>query len=141
MYKRQPEEEVDPDADEQAGPDPLCELKGDEKPGTFVAEPLSVALAKQAYQVPPADFFRELRLRISCAAPRGRRKLSTFSLRPTERSLRRLREAAARHLGVEADAIVELVKLPDVLLCNDEDVLWLSDGAELHATLLSLIHI
>ena len=96
-------------------------LAGGESVASLSASGMQVACVtpNKTYAVPPADFFRELRLRISCAAPQGRRKLATFSLRPTERSLRRLREAAAAQLGVEAEAIVELVKLPDVLLCAD----------------------
>ena len=123
---------VAPDA--PAAPPAAATPFGDAPTGGGVSwprEPLRVATKRQASARPPPSFFESLRLRVSLEPVDGMRRMLTIELPPTVRTLSTLRRAAAEVMSLEEDAIEALLKLPDVLLAEDEDVLWLSDGVEL----------
>ena len=56
----------------------------------------------------------------------------TVTLDPAVRTLPDLIAAAAAAFAIEARHVESIVKAPDVLLADDDDVRWLSDGDEIH---------
>ena len=111
-------------------PPPPPTVFGDAASGgclSWPQEPLRVASVMQAAACPPGGFFETLRLRASVApAEGGFRRMLTFTLPPTVRTLSALRLAAAEIMRVDPDTIEGILKLPDTLVAEDEvmDLGW-----------------
>ena len=108
--------------------------------GSWPLDPLAATSAEEVErQRPPPDFFASVRLRVAVgrrAAPGALRRLMTVTLDPAVRTLPELIAAAAAAFAIEARHVESIVKAPDVLLADDDDVRWLSDGDEIHLLLL-----
>eukprot|EP00965_Chrysotila_dentata_P162652 5370872-Pleurochrysis_carterae.AAC.1 len=113
----------------------MWRASGGDAAATFPTRSQGVAAEAQRQQTPPDRFFSHLRLRVAIASGAGAMRMHTFSLPPTARTLPALVGAASRCVGVDESAVDGVLKLPDVLLADDEDVLWLSEGAELRLLL------
>lgn len=89
---------------------------------SWPAEPMRVASKMQATARPPGGFFDVLRLRASFAPAGGYRRMLTFELPPTVRTLDALTRAAADIACIDTDCIEGVLKLPDILLAEVRDV-------------------